>query len=60
MAGFESELRRVSEEFEKAKERRDATILRASNAGLSRRRVAERVGLSPSRVQQIIEERTQR
>jgi DNA-directed RNA polymerase specialized sigma subunit len=57
MPGFEAELRRVVEQLEAAKERRDALIVRASEAGVSRRQVAEAVGLSPSRVQQILHER---
>lgn len=56
MPGFEAELRRVAEQFEAVKERRDALIVRASEAGLSRRRVAEAVALSPSRIQQILAE----
>jgi transposase len=56
MPGFEAELRRVAEQSEGARQRRDALIVRASEAGLSRRRVAEAVGLSRSRVQQIIDE----
>jgi hypothetical protein len=56
MPGFEAELRRVAGQFEGARERRDALIVRASEAGVSRRRVAEAVGLSRSRVQQIIDE----
>jgi DNA-directed RNA polymerase specialized sigma subunit len=57
MPGFQAELRRVVEQLEAAKERRDALIVRASEAGVSRRQVAEAVGLSPSRVQQILHER---
>jgi transcriptional regulator with XRE-family HTH domain len=57
MPGFEAELRRVGGAVEAAKERRDALIVRASEAGVSRRQVAEAVGLSPSRVQQILHER---
>ena len=54
---FETELRRAAELLELARQRRDAAIVRASEAGLRRRRVAEAVGLSSSRVQQIIDER---
>jgi hypothetical protein len=60
VADFEKELRRVSEQFEKAKERRDAAIVRASDKGISRRRVADAIGLSRSRVQQILDERKRR
>jgi hypothetical protein len=60
MPGFEAELRRVAKQFDGARERRDALIVRASEAGVSRRRVAEAVGLSRSRVQQIIDECKQR
>jgi CRP-like cAMP-binding protein len=56
-AGFEEQLRRVAEQFEKTKRRRDDAIVRASEAGMPRRRVAEAVGLSRSRVQQILDER---
>jgi hypothetical protein len=54
---FETELRRAAEQIELARQRRDAAIVRASEAGLPRRRVAAAVGLSSSRVQQIIGER---
>jgi DNA-directed RNA polymerase specialized sigma24 family protein len=57
MAGHEESLRRVAAALETSKERRDAAIVKASDAGLSRRRVAGAVGLSVGRVQQILEER---
>ena len=57
MAGHEEQLRRAATDLEKAKRRRDDAIVQASNAGLPRRRVAEAIGLSPGRVQQILDER---
>ena len=56
MAGHEEELRRVATALDDARRRRDAAIVQASEAGLPRRQVAEAVGLSPSRVQQILDE----
>jgi hypothetical protein len=47
-------LRRVAEQFEKTKRRRDDAIVRASEAGMPHRRVAEAVGLSRSRVQRSL------
>jgi transposase len=58
MADFERQLRRAAEQFEAARERRDAVIVKASEAGMPRRRVAELVGLSASRVQQVVVERS--
>ena len=51
---FEAQLRRVSQELEGAKKRRDDLIVRASDAGMSRRAVAAATGLSLTRVQQIV------
>ncbi|MDQ3571699.1 MAG: helix-turn-helix domain-containing protein [Actinomycetota bacterium] len=48
------ELREAAEELERATRRRHEAILRASEAGLSRAQVAEALGLTRGRVQQII------
>ena len=60
MAGHEQQLKRAASGLEKAKRRRDEAIVQASKAGLPRRQVAEAVGLSRSRVQQILDERESR
>jgi hypothetical protein len=57
MAGFEAELQRAADNLREAQERRDSMIVRATEAGMSRRAVAAAVGLSFGRVQQIVEER---
>jgi transposase len=59
MAGFEAELQRAADNLREAQERRDSMILRATEAGMSRRAVASAVGLSVGRVQQIVEARRQ-
>jgi hypothetical protein len=51
---FEKQLRRFSQELVAAKKRRDDLIVRASDAGMSRRAVAAATGLSLARVQQIV------
>jgi hypothetical protein len=51
---FEKQLRRFSQELVAAKKRRDDLIVRASDAGMSRRAVAAATGLSLTRVQQIV------
>jgi DNA-directed RNA polymerase specialized sigma24 family protein len=50
----ERELRQAMKELEAAKERRDVAMLRATEAGMSRRQIAAAAGLSVGRVQQII------
>jgi DNA-directed RNA polymerase specialized sigma24 family protein len=50
----ERELRQAMKELEAAKERRDVAMLRATEAGMSRRQIAAVAGLSVGRVQQII------
>jgi DNA-directed RNA polymerase specialized sigma24 family protein len=60
VAGHEEELRRLATALEDARQRRDVAIVQASEAGLPRRQVAEAVGLSPSRVQQILDEQAAR
>jgi hypothetical protein len=52
--GFEEELRRAAKQLEGARERRDHLIVKASEAGMSRRKVAAVTGLTGGRVQQII------
>jgi hypothetical protein len=54
---FDTELRRASEQLEAAKKRRDDLIVKASDAGMSRRAVAAATGLSLARVQQIVASR---
>jgi hypothetical protein len=51
---FSEELRRAAEQLETARKRRDDLIVRASEAGMSRRNVASASGLSLARVQQIV------
>jgi hypothetical protein len=58
--GFEEQLRRAAKQLEDAQERRDRLIVKASEAGMSRRQVAAAVGLNFSRVQQIVKERRTR
>jgi hypothetical protein len=50
-------LRQASEAIREAIARRDDLIFDASEAGMSRREVAAAVGLTPGRIQQIIDER---
>lgn len=47
-------------ELRAAKEKRDALIVKATKTGLSRRETARLTGLSPQRVQQVVEEAKQR
>jgi DNA-directed RNA polymerase specialized sigma24 family protein len=54
--GHDEQLRRVAAALDEARRRRNVAIVQASEAGLPRRRVAEAVGLSPGRVQQILDE----
>jgi hypothetical protein len=54
---FSDQLRRVAEQLAAAQKRRDDLIVRASEAGMTRRAVAEATGLSTARVQQIVAER---
>jgi hypothetical protein len=58
--GYDEELRRAAKQLEDARERRDHLIVKASEAGMSRREVAAAVGLNFSRVQQIVKERRKR
>ena len=58
--GFEEELRRAAKQLEGAQKRRDDLIVKASEAGMTRRAVAEATGLSGGRVQQIITSRRER
>jgi hypothetical protein len=58
--GFDEQLRRAAEQLEAAKDRRDHLIVKATEAGMTRRAVAEATGLSSARVQQIITGRRER
>jgi hypothetical protein len=58
--GFEEQLRRAAEQLGTAQKRRDDVIVKASEAGMSRRAVAAATGLSGGRVQQIITSRRER
>jgi hypothetical protein len=55
--GFDEQLRRAAKQLEAAKDRRDHLIVNATEAGMTRRAIAEATGLSGSRVQQIITSR---
>jgi hypothetical protein len=57
MADFEEELQRATERLEAARKHRDLMIVKASEAGMTRKRVAESSGLSPGRIQQILDAR---
>lgn len=51
-----TKLRRLGRRYERAGAERDAAIREAAKAGHSRREIARAVGLSPTRVHQIIKE----
>jgi hypothetical protein len=62
---IEERLRQVADaiaqaqaEHDRLRPERDRMVVEASRAGLSRRRVAELAGLTPGRVQQILDSQT--
>ena len=57
---FSDQLRLAAERLAAAQQRRDDLIVRASDAGMTRRAVAEATGLSTARVQQIVAGRRRR
>jgi hypothetical protein len=57
---FSDQLRRAAEQLRAAQKRRDDLIVKASEAGMTRRAVAAASGLSLTRVQQIVAARKKR
>ncbi|HKJ35385.1 MAG TPA: hypothetical protein VKA36_02355 [Solirubrobacterales bacterium] len=54
MASIKLKLGKAAAELERARTRRDTLIIEASMQGMSRREVAEAVGLTAGRVQHIV------
>jgi hypothetical protein len=55
MADYRKRLAKAAADLEAAGRRRDELIVEASKAGMSRRAVAEAVGLSVGRIQHIVD-----